>query len=96
MSDHKPNSVGHGPGAGDHKPNSVPSPWAGVILIAFFGLCAALLLWDFFAHRHVEHPLEGWKAFYPAFGFVGIALLILVSKGLRRLVMRREDYYDDR
>lgn len=83
----------HGPGG--HRPNSVPPPWAGRILIGFFTLCAGLFVWDFFAHRHVEHPLEGWKAFYPLFGFVGIALLILVSKVLRRLVMRREDYYDE-
>ena len=31
---------------------------------------------------------------YPFFGFFGIALLIIMAKGLRRVVMRSEDYYD--
>lgn len=79
-----------------HRPNSVPSPWAGRILIGFFALCAVALGLDFFPPaRTVHHPLEEWKALYPVFGFVGIALLIIVAKGLRRLVMRSEDYYDD-
>ena len=80
----------------DHnKPNSVPPPWAGRILIAFFVLSAVFLGIDFFFEREVHHPLEEWPILYPIFGFVGIALLILVAKGLRRLVMRSEDYYDD-
>lgn len=79
----------------EHKPNSVPPPWAGRILVGFFGLCAIVLAWDLFVDREVHHPLERWKIMYPVFGFVGISLLILISKVLRRLVMRREDYYED-
>lgn len=79
----------------EHKPNSVPSPWAGRILIGFFLLCAVVLGMDFFREREVHHPLEGWPILYPVFGFVGIALLILIAKVLRRLVMRSEDYYED-
>ena len=79
----------------EHKPNSVPSPWAGRILIAFFVLCAFFLGMDFVGERVAHHPLEEWKAIYPVFGFVGIALLIVIAKGLRRLVMRSEDYYED-
>lgn len=78
----------------EHKPNSVPSPWAGIILIVFAVVCAILVVLDFVVDRYVEHPLERWSVFYPLFGFVGISFLILLSKGLRRLVMRREDYYD--
>ncbi len=78
----------------DHKPNSVPPPWAGIILIVFAVVCAILVVLDFVVDRYLEHPLEGWTVFYPLFGFVGISCLILVSKVLRRLVMRREDYYD--
>ncbi len=76
-------------------PNSVPSPWAGRILILLFALAAVLLAWDFFADRYVEHPLERWKAVYPIFGFGGISLLIVVAKGLRRVAMRPEDHYGD-
>ena len=79
----------------EHKANSVPPPWAGRILVIFFALCAVVLGWDFFVDREVHHPLEEWKIMYPVFGFVGISLLILISKVLRRLVMRGEDYYDD-
>ena len=76
------------------KPNSVPAPWAGRILSGFFALCAIVLAWDLFVDREVHHPLEKWPILYPLFGFAGISLLILLAKGLRRLVMRREDYYD--
>ena len=79
----------------EHRPNSVPPPWHGRILAAFFALCAIVLLWDFLVDRDVHHPLEEWKIMYPVFGFAGISLLILISKVLRRIVMRREDYYDD-
>ena len=79
----------------EHQPNSVPSPWAGRILVMFFVLCAIVLGWDLFVDRDIHHPLEEWPIMYPVFGFVGISLLILISKVLRRLVMRREDYYED-
>lgn len=79
----------------EHKPNSVPPPWAGRILATLFGLCAIVLVWDFFVDRKMHHPFEEWPILYPLFGFAGISLLILLAKGLRRLVMRREDYYDD-
>ena len=92
MSEHMPNDHERAPGL--HKPNSVPPPWARGILVGFFTLCAVVLLWDFFVDRDVHHPLEEWPILYPVFGFVGISLLILISKVLRRLVMRREDYYD--
>ena len=77
------------------RPNSVPSPWAGRILVIFFVLCAVVLGLDFLGRPEKHHPLEEWPILYPLFGFVGISLLIIVAKGLRRLVMRSEDYYDD-
>ncbi len=78
----------------DHKPNSVPQPWHRRILVGFFSLCAIVLVWDLFVQRDIHHPLEDLPVMYPFFGFFGIALLIVLAKGLRRLVMRREDYYD--
>ena len=78
----------------EHKPNSVPQPWAGRILIGFAALCALLVVLDFVRPREVHHPAEEWALLYPLFGFVGISLLILISKLLRRVVMRSEDYYD--
>ena len=78
----------------EHKPNSVPPPWAGRILVIFFTLCAIVLAMDFFGRPEKHHPIEEWPFAYPFFGFFGIALLIVLAKGLRRLVMRSEDYYD--
>ena len=66
------------------RPNSVPSPWAGRILVIFFVLCAVVLGLDFLGRPEKQHPLEEWPILYPLFGFVGISLLIIVAKGLRR------------
>ena len=76
-----------------HGVNSVPEVWVKRILWAFFAGCVILVVLDFVIHRHVEHPSERIPAFYPIFGFLGLSGLILASKGLRRLVMRPEDYY---
>ncbi len=84
----------HERGSHEHRPNSVPAPWAGWILRVFFGICAIVLLLDFVLARETHHPIEEVRLIYPFFGFFGIALLIVMSKGLRRLVMRSEDYYD--
>ena len=78
----------------DHKPNSVPRKWVRRILGGFFILCGVLLGLDFVRERVVHHPIEDVKLIYPFFGFFGISLLILISKLLRRLVGRSEDYYD--
>ncbi len=80
----------------EHKPNSVPAHWVRWILRSFFALSAIVLLLDFVIERDHRHPIEELHIIYPFFGFFGIALLILLSKGLRRLVMRSEDYYDDK
>jgi len=76
------------------KPNIVPSTWAGRILVVFFALCGIVLALDLFGRPERHHPIEEWPFIYPLFGFFGIGLLIVMAKGLRRLVMRTEDYYD--
>jgi hypothetical protein len=66
----------------------------------FLGACVAITAIDllgmvgFVYHRHISLFVEGLPGFYPFWGFVGIALLILVAKQLRRIVMRPEDYYE--
>ena len=75
------------PGFWDKKANV---DWLFRVLYA---VSALLVIVDFFVHRHTEHPWEHLKAFYPLYGFVGIVLLVLLAKVLRRLVMRPEDYY---
>ena len=47
--------------------------------------------------RHAERAWEGLPGFYAMYGFVACVLLVLVAKELlRKVVMRDEDYYDDR
>lgn len=57
--------------------------------------CVVVLLLDFVIDRHADADFEGWTGFYPLFGFVAIVLLILLSKILRRIVSRQEDFYGD-
>ncbi len=71
------------------KPENVTRSWR--LLCA---ACVTLFLADLIYHRHVTHPWESFWGFYGVFGFIGIVLLILAAKQLRRLVKRREDYYD--
>ena len=65
------------------------------MLYSLYGLAAILLGLDFFIHRHVAHPWERLTGFYGFFGFLGIVALVLLSKQLRKLVIRDEGYYDD-
>ena len=44
--------------------------------------------------REDHHSWERVVAFYPLYGFVGIVVLVLIAKLMRRVLMRPEDYYD--
>ena len=60
--------------------------------------CAIVFAADFFYHRHLEpavEQIEGIPGFYPIYGFLGIAVLVLLSRLLRSAVSRKEGYYDD-
>ncbi len=74
------------------------------LLRVFFGVCIALFLVDIvdFAlrathaghFRHVERSWEGWPGFYAIYGFVACVLLVVITKQMRKVLMREEDYYD--
>lgn len=66
------------------------------LLRVFYLICAGLVVVDFVYNRHVVHPLEHLWGFYAGYGFVACVILVLVAKELRKLVMRDEDYYDDK
>ncbi len=59
-----------------------------------YAVCAVLLLIDFAIPRHVTHAWEGLLGFYAVYGFVACVILVLVAKEMRKLLMRKEDYYD--
>lgn len=50
---------------------------------------------DAVVHRHVDHPWESLFGFYAVYGFVACVLLVLIAKQLRKVLMRKEDYYDE-
>lgn len=63
------------------------------LLKVFYVICAVLVLLDFIVHRHIVHDWEKLPGFYAIYGFVGCVLLVLIAKGLRKFLMRGENYY---
>jgi hypothetical protein len=65
------------------------------LLKVFYAICILLALADFFVHRHIGFDWEKIPAFYAIYGFVACVLLVLVAKQMRKVLMRKEDYYDE-
>lgn len=63
--------------------------------IVLYVACALLVVADFLVHRHVAMPAERLPVFYALYGFVALVTVVMAAKGLRRLVKRDENYYDD-
>jgi hypothetical protein len=64
------------------------------LLRGFYLICVLLFLLDFILHRHVALRWEDITGFYPIFGFVACVALVLIAKQMRKVLMRKEDYYD--
>ena len=62
-----------------------------VLLILAF----VLLLIEFFVHRHAETDIENIFFFPALYALVICVAIVLGGIALRKLVMRREDYYDN-
>ncbi len=78
-----------------------------ILLTLLFGGCLALVIINFFVSKHshfsweewsgfyAHFSWEEWSGFYAAYGFIACVGLVLASKYvLRKIVKRREDYYD--
>jgi len=61
---------------------------------SFYLSLLIVLIVDYFTPKHGHFPWEEAYAFYAVYGFVACVSLIFIAKGLRRLVKRKEDYYD--
>jgi hypothetical protein len=65
------------------------------------GLCVLVGLSDFLYDKHVyflhdRHArFETLTDFYAWYGFVSCVGLVLIAKQLRKILQRREDYYDE-
>jgi hypothetical protein len=63
--------------------------------------CAVLLLVDLvnlalhFFHHHGKFRVEELPNFYGFFGLIACVLLAVLSLGLRKKLMRKEDFYDN-
>jgi len=57
-------------------------------------VCILLILLEFILHRHAAREWEGFTGFYALFGFIACVTIVLVAKQLRKILMRKEDYYD--
>jgi hypothetical protein len=61
----------------------------------FVGICIGVFALDLVYEPHAEHAWENLFGFYCIFGFVACVALVLGAKEMRKVLMRREDYYDD-
>ena len=64
------------------------------IVRAVIGICLLVCLLDLFYDKHGHYSWEELPAFYAFFGFVSCVALVIAAKGLRKILMRDEDYYD--
>ncbi|MGR3178942.1 MAG: hypothetical protein ACUZ8E_12890 [Candidatus Anammoxibacter sp.] len=65
------------------------------VLAVFFGACIVLLIVDIFIHKHGHFSWEEKPEFFAVYGFVSCVILVLAAKYvLRKLVKRKEGYYD--
>jgi len=71
------------------RPSSV-----NLIIKILVAACVLSVLADFFYHKHGDYFFQEWIAFDAIFGFAAYVGLVTTAKGLRRLLMRDEDYYD--
>ena len=65
----------------------------------YYGLltiCVLLVLLDLgtLYDKHGHFAWENWFGFYGFFGFAAFLFAVLAGKQLRKILMRREDYYD--
>jgi len=54
----------------------------------------ALFAVDFFYHKHGHFGFEQWYGFYAWYGFISYCTIVLSAKFMRKLIGRREDYYE--
>jgi hypothetical protein len=65
------------------------------VVLGLVGACVILAGLDLVLHRHVSHPWEAMTGFYALYGFVACVLLVLLAKEMRKVLIRKEDYYDE-
>lgn len=65
-----------------------------LIYRVLIGTCLALVGISFLVVREAHFWWEESAGFYAVYGFISCVTLVLIAKGLRRILKRPEDYYD--
>jgi len=65
------------------------------LLNGFYVICILLVIADFILHRHIGFTWEKIPAFYAVYGFTACVVLVVIAKWMRKIVMRKENYYDE-
>ena len=65
-----------------------------LVVRGLYIICILLILLDLILHRHVTREWEGITGFYALFGFIAYVTIVLAAIQWRKLVKRKEDYYD--
>jgi hypothetical protein len=65
------------------------------VIHGLYLICGLSVIAEFFIHRHVDHSWETVFGFYALYGFAACVVLVLIAKEMRKLIMRKEDYYDE-
>lgn len=65
------------------------------LLNGLYVICIMLIILDFIIHRHTTMGWEKIPAFYAIYGFVACVALVVIAKRMRKVVMRKENYYDE-
>ena len=83
----------------DHKPNNRQHLFdnprnVSLVIGSLYSVCILLFLLDFILHRHATNEWDSFTGFYALFGFTACVILVLIAKQMRRVLKRKEDYYD--
>jgi len=65
------------------------------LLKGFYVICILLVVADFIIHRHTTMEWEKIPAFYAIYGFIACVVLVVIAKWMRKVIMRKENYYDE-
>lgn len=65
------------------------------VFYALVAVCIVLTVADFMVHKHTHFAFEEWPLFYALVGFVSYVSLVFTAKGLRKILMRPENYYGE-
>lgn len=65
------------------------------LLKVLYVLCAGLIVADFLYHKHGHFDFEDWPLFNAVYGFVSFVFIVFAAVGLRKLIARPEDYYEE-